>query len=1203
MPQFIEQLIPRNIDKDVSPGGIDYSGRRVINPLRDCLNTRYLSSEGGESFKGENIKGTILPEPELVEATIGALSAGFNQGSNSISWSTGATPAISFPTIGIGFTLYSKVLAIPLTGGLQGLTYTFNYNLTLTTVSVGGWDMRFKVGLFNADFSLSSIVQEFATSAAGVKTGSVEVALTSDTPAYVGLMFEKLGIGANTATINSFAYDSVDYSFALPAGTNKCIGWYENIEKNFLIYLNYNSNNDHGIYKFSPDTNTHSAIIEGDLEFLDEAITGIDMIGDLLSWCQSNAEIRYINTTRAYGTLNDQTISLLKIGPKTAPEFTAREDDTDIVYNRLVSDSFQFAHQYVYLDNEESVMSPFSKLCTADLFPETEDTERAKIEVTHTVDSVVFDIIKEVRLLYRKNNDPNWYVWKTVTEFASTINEFFFNNEQGTVVPSTTTDKRFDLVPNRARALSIFKNRVFVNVEEEGYTFDPPTITADFSVVTTFSQPLTTVNLQSSGAFLKKNGTYLVGIFFRDAMGRLSGITAKDYMNGGKLLISESVNLNAEPFILPISFNRDAYKIDVTVSGIGPPNSQYFIALTEEQNYTQYMQVPAHIMWYSIDIGDIDTSFPSILAGNAVIIPEGGKRVYLMNRPDTADAPYSYIHLLLPKELTFLPDTDCHVRFAGTEITKISKVQEVIDGTVISIINPLDPASTKIWDTLSNPYKGVPFIEIFKLKTVVDPFFYQVLGPYNTDENGTLLTTSIQNIDADTWYLPLHQWNFEDYKLHLFEKINGEARKRQLTPTLYIECPAPTTKNFQFSTIIEKNAKDASPYLQGKRPGDSYTPDLTKSAWSKGWQMVETKAELIRKPTTIRFSDPYIEGSKVNGLNSFPFDNEYNKIGEDRSPITKLVPVGDILLAVHERNVTSLYIGQAILKSGENNLEAQVDRVIGDDRILHGNYGSYHPESVQVVEGAAFGWDIFKGCVWRYTVEGVLDISQYGMKNYFREKAEIYRSYRDEIKFTACIDRYHKEYIIVFPTITDVIEGETWAFNYKEKAWTHRYSFVPEMIAHLGNKVYGFVDGILHEHNADDDTYNNFYGEQFERNLRFECNPQPNKNKVWNAIQIAADTLAADDTGTKQVIVLSNDRGQESYVRAKEFEKKEGVYYGPILKDVNTNPSLLSAGQIALRDGKDMRSKTITVTISNDDTGIALLQKINIVGQDSEFSI
>ena len=58
MPTITHDILLRGIDKDVAPNGLDYSGRRVLNPVRDVLNGRYFSSEDGEVYVCEAIKGT-----------------------------------------------------------------------------------------------------------------------------------------------------------------------------------------------------------------------------------------------------------------------------------------------------------------------------------------------------------------------------------------------------------------------------------------------------------------------------------------------------------------------------------------------------------------------------------------------------------------------------------------------------------------------------------------------------------------------------------------------------------------------------------------------------------------------------------------------------------------------------------------------------------------------------------------------------------------------------------------------------------------------------------------------------------------------------------------------------------------------------------------------------------------------------------------
>ena len=1168
---MIEPIIISHIDKDVAPNGTDYSGRKTINPVRDVLNGRYLSSEEGETFQVENIKGTL------------------------------------------------------------------------------------------------------------------------------------------------------EKTFSVSNGVNRCIGVFPNVEKNIVLFFYWNSQLLHKVFKYDLSADSFSTLITDNqnspvLNFSSNPrynITGVAMIGDILVWCDNNNETRYINITRSY-TLNQQQISLIKIGPRNPPTFTSRATDATVVYNKLTADSFQFAFQYVYKDNEESVLSPYSRLCTADVFPAIESTARAKVLVTHTVDSDISGLLKEVRLLYRKNNEPNWYVWKTLTTFGSTIQEYFFNNEQGETVPTSTVEKLFDTVPNKSKALTIFRGRIFLNINEEGHSFTPPTLSLVRSPVNLGD--ILIENVQNVRGKLKKNGTYQAGIFFRGPMGRLTGITSKASINGRKWLITNDFNLNVEKTSgFPINLLQDSENIavdsiNVTLSGTGLPSGQYFIAISDEQSYAQYMQIPCHILWYILSV----TNNPGVPNTVPILDADGvTDRVYRVDPPD-AVAVYSYVHLLIPKECPFTPDTECFVRFCGQSVAKVEKVRETIGGflLVCGIFGQTN------WRSLGLSQKGVPLIEIFKLKSIVDPFFYQVAGPFNVNSSGVLQTTTI-NIEADTYYIPLREWNFLDVKLKSFSSINGEKRRVQINPGIYIESQSPTTKKSELATQEPVNPTPVkfSEFvdLTNVRKSDSSNIDLEKIAWSKGWPLVETLPEIIQRPSTLKFSDVYIEGSNVNGLNSFPAENIYDKVGQDRSPITKLVPTGNIMLAIHERHVTSIYVGEGIVRTGDTGFITKVENVIGDDRKLIGEFGSYHPESVQEIDGQVFAWDVFRGAVWRYTVEGIYPISSFGMKNYFKQRGEQYFASRDTLLFPSGIDKYHNEYLITMPhlfvnkqtetlqsyggatgshdiiltsgqytvgslyrvkivpykqsgtsandqirfnltfggvtpiksnvdyMVTTAVEadatpiyieftyngegfirvatslisvpisvrisveevtvqGETWVFNYERKVWTHRYSFVPDVMTGIGNRLYSWKDDKMYLHNSTA-TRNNYYGVQYQRKIVAACNPQPNKVKTWGAVQIAGESIAADPTGTLKVVEVSNDQGQASYTRAKEFEKKEGIFYAPILKDVNTNGSLLSGSQIALRDGKDMRSKSLEVTINNDSTGRALLQKVNIVAEMSEFSI
>lgn len=1313
MATFIEPLIIQGINRDVAPGALDYSGRTVLNPVRDVLNARYLTSEGGQSGKVEHIKGTVSLGSFAVYQQVTQNSdfqdsldpwLQLEDGDLELEYDSGKARMASSDIDDFKCnTIYQENnLGIPKVGELAKFTVTAQKSANYLMVRVYG---RFLDASFNV---LDTFI--IGTVNAGLP---VTFEVLKSVPAgtrHFGCFMHAFGLGGSaTADLDRFKVDAtIEQSF--PAGQNVCIGAYENVEKNSVFFLLWNSNGYHGVYSLNGSDNSIMQICGDDpdspvLDFdRNHLITGIGMIGDILTWTDNRKPQRYINVTRQYPTLNDQLISLAKIGPKNPPTFTTRTNDTSLTFNKLASDSFQFSFQYVYKDNEVSVLSPYSKLCTGDILPEVNSTDRAKILVSHTIDSSVSSLVKEVRLLYRKNNDPNWYVWKRLRNFSSTIEEYFFNNEQGTVVPESEATKLFDLVPNKSRALTIFRGRLFLNISEEGFDFVPPTVTCSLaSAVNLSSDDIAATNVQSRGAFLKKRGSYQVGIFFRDGLGRLSGIVSKSVVHGPAMDLASTYNINANPTSLD-AFNRSVRKFNVSLSGVGPPNCEYFIGITKEQNYEQYVQIPAHLLWYYF------TNPTGPTSGLPGAIRRVFDKYYFRGTPLDSTR---LIHFLLPKNIPFVPDTDCFVRFVSQNIERTERIMEVIGGDIV-VTSDFGMSGTSQWPSQPSGIKGVPFIEIFKPRTVIEPFFYQIAGPFTTDSAGNFQTPEISNIDGDTFYYHIKSYNFRLYKLTSFDAISGQARKNEVSPALFIESPSPITKRIQASTEIELSGDriDTADLNAGITKIVGTQPDHTKIAFSRGFPVVEAKPMLQHRPATIRFSDPYIEGSEVNGLNSFPVGNAYDKIGQDRSPITKLIPVGNNLIAVHERHVTSIYVSEGIVRAGETGFITKVENVVGDDRKMNGEWGSYHPESVKEIEGQLFGFDIYSGCVWRYTVEGLIAISDFGLENHFKERSEKYFPYRDRLRFVAAIDRYHKEYLITLPHLyltKDTIErkstsgssyeynlvlgsgyvsgktyrvkitpynqvsssaqdviidayfdndtdqsivsglqhkvsttnedeaeaiyleflyegqgyitlkltqisanlylnisteyqeltGETWAFNYRARKWSHRYIFVPEFMAQVGTRVILFEQGRLYQHSKSE-TYNNFFGRQYGSRIEIEANPQPGKDKTWTSIQIDRSTLAVDPT--LKVIEASNDHGQQSYTRAKEFDHANGVYLGPILKDVNTNPALIPSGTSVLREGKDIRSKTLNVVVNCDSPDVARLQKLNVLGQFSEFS-
>ncbi len=1241
----LEPLIFNGINKDVSPNGLDYSGRKISNPLRDVVNSRYLSNEGGEAFQMENIKSNVkIVNPPLVAVTMPPLSSWVNAPWDQVnqSWGLGATPTLILNQSG----QQSTPLIGTLTGFLPDTKYTFNI----------GWgnnagqpiQVTLRAKLFRGDGSLieSFNATTVVVGAASSRVSSVIIRSLGETPAYIGIEIERdvsSVSGSRTFTLDSISMTN-PAAFALPPGTNEVIGVYENREKNYLIYFIWNSTGKHRIQMYDENTGMISVIMEdipgssavapgrGLLNFRrDRLITGVSMTGSLLAFTDNAEFQKCINITHTYTASSDFRMSLLKIAPTKKPYVSLTstsvpkdKDDIEpaVAVNRIAANSIQFAHRYVYLDNEVSALGPYSDLMPADAYGADRAffTLRNKARVIFPIDTTLIGAsLKRVELLFRIGNGPNWLIWKKLeAPFSANPAVEFLNDVPGEPVPTEQANKLFDLVPTRSRALVIFKNRLFLNVNEEGMTLPPMQITPSL----TLDKNSIDVAVEGNGGFIKKNGQYRVGIVAADVFGRFTGVYAQTVLQGAPLVMTKSYKMMTS--VSPDPNNRAARKMNVNMTGVLPPTvDRYSVVMSEDNHYESYFQTAARMDFYVRDrlAGEGDV-------GNTQVIEN--ERIFLSNYSNYLTQAWAFCYFFLPVEIPFLPDTSYNIRIVNSENQRsVNKIIDVLDGYIlvtnkfpgIDFANLFEPFLQTKPNFVGKKYGGiVTFIEIFKLKEVPSIYYYEVAGPFKNTSQGQAIQSSFTNLNGDTYYrggytaglnpdsgVDMSQYNADvNYNSFRFlgtrfygGGVNSNFPGKESSGLIQQETPSPV---YIVGTLPppKPTAIKAIKETEFKKKG--YATDLSKIAWNRGRPFVEVTPQLVKRPTTIRYSDVYIDNTQLNGLNSFPVGNEYDKIGQDRSDIVAFLPVGNIMLAIHERNISSIYVGEGVVRTGEDGFLAKTDDVIGDDNKLVGGYGTLYPESLQENDGQAFGWDIYNGVVWRYTVEGIIPISNFGMKNHFRQKAAQYFAVKNSVRFVSAIDRVHKEYLLTFPDVASHgIAGETWAFNYEKNVWVARYSFIPEFMGKIGDKLYSFKNGEIWKHNAGT-TYNNFYGVQYNRRFLISCNPQPEKVKTWSAVQLAGDNLCSSPGSDFKVVEIFNDSGQSTYTKAKDFEKKEGVHYGPILKDVNTNPALLTSGKIPLRDGKDMRSKALAVYVNNDSPERCLLQKMNIIYTFSEFS-
>lgn len=174
------------------------------------------------------------------------------------------------------------------------------------------------------------------------------------------------------------------------SGTNKVIGEADDKQNNAILYFLYNSNGNHGIYRYNIDSNTidkvlhKQSVLNFQVSGRDGYINHANVVDGLLSWVDGNNEARRLNIemaieytagTGGYPAINEQTITAIKAPPMLAPT-AKRVTDISRSTNYLREKGFQFAYRYVYWDNEKSVFSTFSRTNYPDFDPSLADEVR-----------------------------------------------------------------------------------------------------------------------------------------------------------------------------------------------------------------------------------------------------------------------------------------------------------------------------------------------------------------------------------------------------------------------------------------------------------------------------------------------------------------------------------------------------------------------------------------------------------------------------------------------------------------------------------------------------------------------------------------------------------------------------------------------------------------------------------------------------------
>lgn len=331
-----------------------------------------------------------------------------------------------------------------------------------------------------------------------------------------------------------------------PYGFQQCMGTAIDFQRNRLIFFEWNSFGDHGIYVYTPSTNQILAVlydsqVVGGLNFSKDfrINRNAKVIGDLLYWTDNLNEPKKINIEAAikanqadYVTtvvpyqfpLNYWVETWIKRPPSYALTWT-RVADSSFLENHVHVNAFQFLYYYDFRDYDFSALSDYSALVPFEL-EASELTENAILIKIPFAEKIEQDVQK-INIVAKYGNNGSMYIINTFDKGIpadaaaiiahnagiTQLSYQFYNTILGIPLDKVFAATPFDEVPLLTKTIELASNRAFLGNNLSGYT--SPLVNKLEYFPTTDNEP---------PRIFKTGSTYKLSIDFKDRFRRKCGV-------------------------------------------------------------------------------------------------------------------------------------------------------------------------------------------------------------------------------------------------------------------------------------------------------------------------------------------------------------------------------------------------------------------------------------------------------------------------------------------------------------------------------------------------------------------------------------------------------------------------------------------------------------------------------------------------------
>jgi hypothetical protein len=770
--------------------------------------------------------------------------------------------------------------------------------------------------------------------------------------------------------------------------------------------------------------------------------------------------------------LNFSEITLIKPPPALAPNISKNFDST-FDNNFINNDSFEFAFEYIYYDNEVTVVgtySPSSRLnfttdnfnriiVSMDSFERIPNTVRiinlvARVgdgtegggNIANIVKVWDKDVVSEAAEIVAQNNGSQ----------VLTFN--YYGNITGEALSKDDVLRPFDKVPIYSKALEVAKNRLFLGNNTEGY--DTPTTTS--LQISLGSQITLSATTQSTNlilvAYETQDGATVdfgyVGWYVNLPWATPSGYyaitsTENSYTAPVPVPMPTPAKPTTVAFTTGLAFRGTNWSQIVANTRPSGSTSPIITSPQSPQPYTDVITITG----ISATNYNVMTQKAPFFAGMAFydfglrkcgVITNDGITVATPTRNYAYSTAISGLNWTLSNNnvLNEIPDWAYYYApvFTLNQRTRFF----IQSSTIVAKYATRDNAGKYVFT--SNIY--LPNVVGIGLDTAA--LIQSGLGYVFNQGDICILIDSLNNI----YELPVvgQDGNYIIIKAENIGNLSGVGFVFEVytpyqtsTSETYFEMGElynvlnPATSARQYSVIAGTIAADSYALSRSYNnttyfAGAMSPNDLFYKRWDNDGGKVNfvTKLGQADKTQYITWSDTFIPNTGINGLSTFRVFNEI-AVPQDCGSISSLILTskvqseGTVMLSICTVQTNSMYLQETQItdSTGATQFFSTSDKVISTINTLKGDFGTINPESVIAFRGNVYFYSAITGRVVQYSINGLFPISSYKMARFWNLFSLQYMSMTDDqIEalgsrpfIFATVDPNHNELLFTVPRV------------------------------------------------------------------------------------------------------------------------------------------------------------------------------------------